>query len=130
VAHRAGSCGRTETRIGQANGFKKRSFKTRVGKQAFKWSRPPKFHQLTYRGVLAPGDPWRDDVVPKGPRSRPQKTGLPKRPAQRYLWHQLLKRIFAWEVLRCPLCRSERRLVSVILERTTIVKILSHLRLA
>ncbi|MFT7671450.1 MAG: hypothetical protein ACI8X5_004168, partial [Planctomycetota bacterium] len=25
---------------------------------------PPKFHQLTYHGVLAPGDLWRDEVVP------------------------------------------------------------------
>ena len=25
---------------------------------------PPKVHQLTYHGLLAPGDPWRDEVVP------------------------------------------------------------------
>jgi len=92
---------------------------------------PPKFHQLTYHGVLAPSDMWRDEVVPRRRRPKPTTSEAPespsKRPPHRYLWHQLLKRVFGWEVLYCPVCRSRRRLISVILDRTVIVRILSHL---
>jgi len=94
---------------------------------------PPRIHQLTYHGVLAPGDPWRDEVVPAG-RSAPQapiaQSAPPsesKRPQHRYLMAQLMRRIFGFEVLRCPVCRRQRRLMSVILDRTVIVRILSHL---
>ena len=94
---------------------------------------PPKFHQLTYHGVLAPGDSWRDEIVPArrfttqasmGPPASPPR---PLRPQHRYLMAQLMRRVFGLEVLRCSVCRSKRSLISVILDRTVIVRILSHL---
>jgi hypothetical protein len=57
---------------------------------------PPKFHQLTYHGVLAPGDLWRDEVVPviratPPPASCASKpSSKPKRPRHRYLMAQLM----------------------------------------
>jgi hypothetical protein len=96
---------------------------------------PPKFHQLTYHGVLAPGDLWRDEIVPviratPPPASCASKpSSKPKRPHHRYLMAQLMRRVFGLEVLRCPVCRRQRTLMSVIMDRTVIVRILSHLEL-
>jgi hypothetical protein len=42
---------------------------------------------------------------------------------------QLMRRVFGLQVLRCPLCRGQRILMSVIFNRTVIVRILSHLGL-
>ncbi|MFT5286131.1 MAG: hypothetical protein ACI8TQ_002299 [Planctomycetota bacterium] len=96
---------------------------------------PPKFHQLTYHGVLAPGDLWRDEIVPAKRATAsltvdtPKPAPKPKRPHHRYLMAQLMRRVFGLEVLRCPVCRRQRILMSVIFNRTVIVRILSHLGL-
>ena len=34
---------------------------------------PPRMQLQTYHGVFAPGSSWRDEVVPKGPRSSSQQ---------------------------------------------------------
>jgi len=41
-----------------------------------------------------------------------------------------MRRVFGVDVLRCMRCGSRRRLVSLITERTVIVRILAHLALA
>jgi len=41
----------------------------------------------------------------------------------------LLARVFAVDVLKCPVCGSRRRWISAITEREVIVRILSHLGL-
>jgi hypothetical protein len=85
--------------------------------------------------VLAPGDLWRDEIVPAKRATSSLTTGAPKpaskpkRPHHRYLMAQLMRRVFGLEVLRCPVCRRQRILMSVIFNRTVIVRILSHLGL-
>ena len=97
---------------------------------------PPRAHQQTYHGVLAPGSSWRDDVVIAGPASRRADSASAEhvpddstRPAHRYLWSELMRRVFGADVLRCVHCHSRRRLVSLITERSVIVRILAHLGL-
>ena len=97
---------------------------------------PPRAHQQTYHGVLAASSSWRDDVVIAGPASRRadsssagETAGASTRPARRYLWSELMRRVFGADVLRCGHCRSRRRLVSLITERSVIVRILAHLGL-
>jgi hypothetical protein len=97
-------------------------------------------HLQTYHGVLAPGSTWRDDVVPmpvpvgEGARSkscseREQGPGGSTRPRHRYLWAELMRRVFGVDVLRCGVCHSLRRLIAVITQRHVIVKILAHVGL-
>ncbi|MFT5291968.1 MAG: hypothetical protein ACI8QS_002968 [Planctomycetota bacterium] len=94
---------------------------------------PPRVHQQTYHGLLAPGDPWRNEVVPakrlttRAAVNPPEPLPKPKRPQHRYLMAQLMRRVFGFEVLRCSVCRRQRRLIAVILDRSAIVRILSHL---
>ena len=97
---------------------------------------PPRMHQQTYHGVLAPGSSWRDEVVGKG-RARAKSAAADatgkeeaRRPAHRYLWAELMRRVFGFDVLRCEVCRAKRRLVALIMERSAIVRILDHLGLA
>lgn len=98
---------------------------------------PPRMHQQTYHGVLAPGSSWRDEVVVgkqakgcageggEGADAREEAD----RPAHRYLWSELMRRVFGLDVLRCEKCNGRRRLISLITERAVIVRILSHLGL-
>jgi hypothetical protein len=97
---------------------------------------PPRAHQQTYHEVLAPSSSWRDDVVIAGPAARrtdsssaDEAADASARPAHRYLWSELMRRVFGVDVLRCAHCRSWRRLVSLITERSVIVRILAHLGL-
>ena len=97
---------------------------------------PPRAHQQTYHGVLAPGSSWRDDLVVAGPAARRTSSASADataderaRPAHRYLWSELMRRVFGLDVLRCAHCRSRRRLVSLITERSVIVRSLAHLGL-
>jgi Putative transposase len=87
---------------------------------------PPRMHQLTYHGVLAPGASWRDDVVPRRARKRRGSAG---EACSRYSWSQLMRRVFAVDVLKCEKCGSRRRWISAITERKVIVRILEHLGL-
>lgn len=97
---------------------------------------PPRVHLQTYHGVLAPGASWRDEVV--GGRGQPQveneaadakEKEAARRPAHRYLWAELMRRVFGLDVLRCEVCKGKRKLISLITERAVIVRILAHLRL-
>ena len=97
---------------------------------------PPRMHQQTYHGVLAPSASWRDEVVVgKGRAREGNETAEAKRakqaprPPHRYLWAELMRRVFGIDVLQCQVCRSKRRLVALITERSVIVRILAHLRL-
>ena len=80
---------------------------------------PPRMHLQTYHGVLAPSASWRDEVVVgrershrEGDRTEEEKPGTSLRPPHRYLWSELMRRVFGLDVLRCEVCRSRRRLVS------------------
>ncbi len=87
--------------------------------------------------MLAPSASWRDEVVVGreettagvGRAPRGKKRVASSRPAHRYLWAELMRRVFGLDVLRCEVCGAHRRLVSLLMERAVIVKILSHLGL-
>jgi hypothetical protein len=110
-------------------------------------------HLLTYHGVLAPAAQWRDRIVP-GPRrpteshhgstetraacsSRPATSSSPDSPAalsspartRRLRWAELLRRVFAVDVLTCPHCGGTRRLIAMITEGLVVRRILDHLEL-
>ncbi len=93
---------------------------------------PPRMHMLTYHGVLAPGASWRSDIVPGRAREHSgseRGKGLVAGPCSSYLWPELMQRVFAADVLKCPVCRSRRRWIAAITEEDVIVKILEHLGL-
>jgi hypothetical protein len=93
-------------------------------------------HQLTYHGCLAPASPLRDQVVPRPPSSRPRGGGVsgtaPNQPAQgpKVSWADLMKRVFAKDVLKCPRCGSRRHMLATITDGPTIRRILAHLGLS
>ena len=97
---------------------------------------PPRAHLQTYHGVLAPASTWRDDIVPGAHRSKtgahsPTARPAPpsRRPPHRYLWAELMRRVFGLDVLRCTVCGKQRRLIALITQQSVIVRILSHLKL-
>ncbi len=79
--------------------------------------------QQTYHGVLAPASSWRDEVVVQRPSKDAKREKEPPRPPHRYLWADLMQRVFAIDVLQCKFCKGKRRLVSLITERSVIVRI-------
>ena len=90
----------------------------------------PREHQLTYHGVLAPASPLRDAVVPQRPvprevpRDANASQGAPD--ASPYIpWAELLKRVFAEDVLRCPRCGGRRHMISVIVDPEAVRKVLA-----
>ncbi len=56
----------------------------------------------------------------------PELTALP-RPPHKYLWSDLMRRVFGLDVLRCDVCGAKRRLVSLTMERSVIMR--THLGL-
>ena len=109
---------------------------------------PPRFHMLSYYGVLAPAASRRAEIVPgPGPdvdevqsscNQRKSSTrgveetngvGKPKRPRpERMLWAQLLRKVFLHDALRCQ-CGGRRRVLAMIFKPESIDRILRHLGL-
>ena len=109
----------------------------------------PRAHLLTYHGVLAPAAQWRHQIVP-GPRARAEsyhgsternagrsRSDSPDYPAalsnpartRRLRWADLLRRVFAVDVLTCPDCGGARRLIAMITDGLVVRRILDHLEL-
>lgn len=90
---------------------------------------PPRFHTLRFHGLLAPHAGWRSLIVPRpgegagqagsgpaeGESARPGtgSSPVPAEPAGRQSWAALLARVFALDVLQCPVCGGRRRIVGV-----------------
>ena len=109
----------------------------------------PRVHLLTYHGVLAPAAEWRDLVVPRprvktspspalkscspspepNPASGPTLTPKVHRPT-RTSWAELMKRVFAIDVLVCPHCGGTRKLIALLTDGLVVRKILAHLGLS
>jgi len=80
----------------------------------------PRTHLVRYHGVLAPGAGWRDRVVP-APTSDDRPASTPAaattgggRIPRRYAWANLLRRVFAIDVLECPACGGPLRILTAI----------------
>jgi hypothetical protein len=95
--------------------------------QRLSWLVPlPRIHLTRYHGVFAPAHPWRSRVVPSPPPTEPPLACARKR---RWIdWADLLKRVFALEVLACA-CGGRRRVLSVIKDERVARRILDHLGL-
>jgi hypothetical protein len=90
----------------------------------------PRTHLITYHGVLAPASSWRDAIVPSPPSERRSSTTCAAAQDPRYSWAELMKRVFAVDVLRCGNCGGRRQVIALITEAEPIHRILTHLGLA
>ena len=109
---------------------------------------PPRVRMARYHGVLAPASAWRRWIVPRaqiddtaGPDA-PVLTPSPPGPEpegsvekswstrqRNYSWAQLMRRVFAIDVLLCPNCGGRMRIVAAIHPPDTTRKILDCLGL-
>ena len=107
---------------------------------------PPRMHLVTYHGVLAPAAADRERIVPfalprtrcgrarneseaaSGPGSAATATASPW-VERRYAWAELMRRVFAVDVLQCENCGGRRRVLDFVLLRSAIDAILAHLGL-
>jgi len=103
---------------------------------------PPRAHLLTYHGVLAPASALRAAIVPRaravetsnsggagaGSAAGPWAARRSARAGGRHPWAELLKRVFAVDVLRCR-CGGRRRILAAITQAEVIVAILAALGL-
>ena len=99
---------------------------------------PPRFHVLSYYGVLAPAASKRDCIVPGytepptdvacAPAKRSPPKEKPRLRQERYPWAELLRRTFLVDVLACP-CGARRRVLSLVRDPLQIRRCLTHLGL-
>ena len=91
----------------------------------------PRVHLVRYGGCLAPHSHLRGAIIPT-----PRQQGMDEEEATapgapRWSWAQLLKRVFALDMARCPWCqRGALRIIAALTQREVIQKILRHLKLA
>ncbi len=104
---------------------------------------PPRFNLVRYSGVFAPCSKWRELIVPVSPAAAtnlsepeakleqpvPPSAADPTRHERRYTWAELLKRVFAVDVLECPRCHGRMRILCAIHPPTAIWGILTCLGL-
>jgi Putative transposase/Transposase zinc-binding domain len=90
----------------------------------------PRMHLVRYGGCLAPHSHLRAAIIPT-PRQQGLEEPEGHRPSPNWTWARLLKRVFAIDMERCPVCHQGRlRIIAAITERSVIRKILQHLKLA
>jgi len=77
---------------------------------------PPKFHVVTYHGVLAPASPVRASIVPAKDSVGHEGCGHRKSaPHATYIrWSELLKRVFQVDALKCSTCGGRLRVRQVV----------------
>jgi hypothetical protein len=92
---------------------------------------PPRFHLVTYHGVLAPNHPLRSKVVPRKPGSRQPRRGRARSATHsgRHPWAELMRRVYSCDVLACDRCGSRKVIVSAISQPEVIRKTLGALHL-
>jgi len=92
----------------------------------------PRMHLVRYHGVFAPNAKDRPEVVPV-PASAVEDSatqGAPRARERRLDWAALLRRVFAVDVLQCPLCNGRMKVVAFITDPLVTRRILDHLGLA
>ena len=90
----------------------------------------PRMHLVRYGGCLAPHSNLRAAIIPtlrqQGAEAHDDRTHSPN-----WTWARLLKRVFAIDMERCPVCQQGTlRIIAAITEVSVIKKILRHLKLA
>jgi hypothetical protein len=81
---------------------------------------PPRRHLVRYAGVFDPASKWRAQLralVPAPARELPPSAATPGGSARagRVPWAELLRRVFATDVLSCP-CGGRRSVVAVVVD--------------
>ena len=90
----------------------------------------PRLHQVRYGGCLAPHSTLRAAIIPT-PRQQGVEEPAGRPPSPYWGWARLLKRVFAIDMERCPVCQQGRlRIIAAITEVSVMKKILRHLKLA
>ena len=92
----------------------------------------PRVNLTRFHGVFAPNSKNRVDVTPaKRGKGRTQQGNEDKTPEQQHkamTWAQRLKRVFNIDVLICPKCGGEAKVIACIEDQAVIDKILQHLQ--
>jgi hypothetical protein len=87
-------------------------------------------HLVRYGGCLAPHSKLRGSITPT-PRQQGVEEPEASFPAPHWSWARLLKRVFAIDMERCPVCQQGTlRIIAVITQGSVIKQILRHLQLA
>ena len=104
---------------------------------------PPRFHMLTYHGVLAPAAARRDEIVPghgeddggavrrcDAESSKPGADGAVEQGSrpQRMSWADLVRRVWLVEILRCE-CGGRRKVLAMVFDPKAIERVLTHMGL-
>ena len=90
----------------------------------------PRVHLVRYGGCLAPHSKLRGAIIPT-PRQQGLEEPDASTPSPHWSWARLLKRVFAMDMERCPVCQQGTlRIIAAITEVSVIRKILRHLKLA
>jgi hypothetical protein len=99
----------------------------------------PRINLLLYYGVLGARSAWRSRIAAidrKRSEARSAVTrdgvsapGRPDRPKTNWLWAELMRRSFGFDVLACPRCGDRLELIALIDNPSVIRRILSHLGL-
>jgi hypothetical protein len=90
----------------------------------------PRMHLVRYGGCLAPHSQLRHLITPT-PRQRGVEAPEAGSASPHWSWARLLKRVFAFDMERCPGCgRGTLRIIAAITQAEVIGKILRHLKLA
>jgi hypothetical protein len=94
---------------------------------------PPYSHQIRFHGVLAPNSKIRKMIVPRpmSPMSIDEMEALESKTPKRIRlsWADLLKRVFLFDIEKCPKCQGKMKIIAAITETKVIAKYLSHIGL-
>ncbi len=82
---------------------------------------PPRVNQVVYHGVLASAAERRAAVVATACGGA---TAKDKDRSKNYCWSELMQRAFGFDLLLCPSCGGQRRVIATIMDRDTIRAIL------
>jgi hypothetical protein len=111
----------------------------------------PRIHMVRFHGLLGPAAKWRSSIIPQAatgqaaspdtdvpigknasnadPTGKQETADPPKAQGRNYTWCELMKRVFAADVLACAHCGGRLRILSVIRPPEIARKILDHLGL-
>ena len=91
----------------------------------------PRLHLIRFHGVLAPHAKLRAAIVPIPAQTAHAGDCDHAHGARaRMSWVRLLKRVFDFDIERCPQCGGKLKLIAAIEEPAVIERILTHLGLA
>lgn len=93
-----------------------------------------KYLLTPFHGVLAPNAKLRFEIIPGSKKNKSNASNASdavthSSASVRISWARLLKRVFEIDIEHCSHCGGNMKIISAILERVAITKILNHLGL-